>query len=69
VERNLVRRLFVDAGQREVDERQLVARRERPGDALARGDVLLDQRLGEGPVRAAPDQRKPILRNEAGRRQ
>ena len=39
--------LRVDARARDVDERQLVARGERSGDAFTGGDALVDQRLGQ----------------------
>ena len=40
-------RLGRDAGQPQVDQRQPVARGEHPGDALARGEPLRDERVGE----------------------
>jgi len=44
---DVLRRCLVNAGQPEVDQRQAVARREDPGDALARCNALLDERSGE----------------------
>src|SRR5205823_13812459 len=60
-------RVVRDAAERQVDERHVVAGRERPGNAFARGDVLVDQGLGEGALaRSAPDQRQLVRRDEAG---
>ena len=42
-----VRSVVVDAGEREVDGRELVARSEDPRDAVGGGDALLDERLRE----------------------
>ena len=48
VQGDQARRLFVHVREGEVDERELVARGQDPGDAVARGDALLDERLREG---------------------
>jgi len=47
VQRDLFRRFLLDGDDREVDEGQVVAGGERAGDAVARGDALVDDRLGQ----------------------
>jgi hypothetical protein len=67
VQRDLATRLDGNARQRQVDERHVVTRGQRLGDALARGDVVLDQRMGERahPGRAA-DHGQLVRRDEPG---
>ena len=69
VERDGLDRVFADAGEREVDERELVARGEHPRDALRRGDALVDERLRERAalLRAAADERELVGRDELRR--
>jgi len=69
VQRHLLSRLRVDTGIGQVDERQLVAGGERPGDPLARCDPLVDERLCDRPVRtrAAARERQLVLGDEPGR--
>ena len=68
VERHLLRRLVVDRVDREVDERELEARRERARDALARRDALVEDRLRERTalLGATADERELVGRDEAG---
>ena len=69
MERDGLDRVFADAGEREVDERELVARGEHPRDALRRGDALVDERLRERAalLRAAADERELVGRDELRR--
>ena len=69
VQRDLLRRLLVDCDEREVDERQLVACREHAGDALARGDTLVDERRGErARLLGAPSREREAIRRHEPRR-
>ncbi len=69
VQRDLFRRFLLDGDDREVDEGQVVAGGERAGDAVARGDALVDDRLGQraGRSRAAADERELVGGDQAGR--
>ena len=53
-QRDQLRRLGVDAGDGEVDERQVVLLGERPRDAERAGEALVDQRLRERVAGAVP---------------
>ena len=62
--------LLVDARQGEVDERYLVAHRQRARDAFAGRDALLDHRLRDRAARgAAAHERQLVGRNEPGGRE
>ena len=69
VERNDLPCFRVDARERQVDERELVARGEHARDALARGDAFVDDRLRDGAAlaRAAADERELVGRDELRR--
>src|SRR5205823_4414048 len=63
VEGDLAAGLLLNTGQREVDQRHLVASRERARETFARRDVLLDERVGErAHAGSASDQRELVLR-------
>ena len=68
VELHLLRRLVVHRVDREVDERELEASGERAGDALARRDALVEDRLRERTslLGATADERELVGRDEAG---
>ena len=71
VQRQELRRRRVDAGEAELDERQVVARREQARDAGAGGESLVDERLRERAARlgrAAADLREAVRREQPGRR-
>ena len=60
--------LVRDPGELQVDQRQAVARGEHARDALAGGEALGGQRLGEGSAGGpAADEREPVGGDEAGR--
>ena len=70
VQRDLLGRVLVDAREREVDERDLIADGERARDSLGRRDALVDDRLRERALAGAPsDHRELVLRDETGRRE
>ena len=70
VERDLLGRILVDAGEREVDEGDLVADGERARDPLRRRDALVDDRLRERALAgAAADHRELVVGDEPGRRE
>ena len=69
VERDEAGGRLVHLGESQIDEGKLMPGSEDPGDAVARGDALLDERLGEracGP-RPAAHERKLVGGNELGR--
>ena len=67
VQRDLGGRLLVDAGERQVDERDLIADGERARDPLGRRDALVDDRLRKRALAgAAADERELVRGDEAG---
>jgi hypothetical protein len=71
VQGHLGRRDVVDPHEREIDEWQLVTRRQHPSDALARCDALLDERGRQGARLPRPTTGKCelVVRNELRRRE
>ena len=68
VQRDRAGGIVGDAGRMDVDQRQVVTRRECLRDHHAVGEPLVDESLGEGGgARLVPDEGKPVGRQEAGR--
>ena len=69
VHRDELRRVGGDADRREVDERQVMARREHARDAVRRRGALLDQRIRDRRAvgRAPADERERVGPDELGR--
>ena len=69
VDRNLAGGLLVHARQRQVDERQLEAAGQRAGQALRRGDALVQHRLRERAslLDPPPNGRQAVAGDEPGR--
>ena len=68
VQRNLLGSLLVDAREREVDERDLVADCERAGDPFRRRNALVDDRLGERALAGTTAHECELVRRDEARR-